>query len=413
MAKTKLSQRTYGLPVNPKIGATIFYSAFALYTLYILIGSTGYEAVLTNVLAGHFDLFHFLRLVIWGLLGIKLLLQRYKLSHLLVSFIFIALFLATWHYAGRGLEFLLFIAAGQSIKVRRLAQIALPLTAILVVATLIGSFTGVIDNVQIASDLQENPAGRNSLGFEHPNTFGSFIFAIVLAWLVINYRTINIVNTVIVLCGAVVVFAVSESETYTIAILLAGLLHICSQKLPARLLASGSLIATAAISAFSFYAMFTFDPKVPWWNTLDSVLSHRLTLARHYFHIFPNTLFGQSFESTNISWFPSANGRLVVDNVFSHLWLQYGIVSAVVFLVLLLAIFVKSFRENRWNEASFGILLFVIVGFAEATSINFSENYFLIAASALIFGASLRSLEMPRTYKTKQSSIISGENPDE
>lgn len=415
MAQTKWYKRTYGLPVNPKIGTTIFYIAFALYTTHMLIFSTGYNDFLENASTPYFNFYYLFRLVIWGLLGLKLLLQRYNIFQLLIVAALVLLIAATWKNTGIGLGIFLFIAAGQNIKIRRLAQIALPITLIILLATVIGFFAGVIDNVQLSSDFHDNASGRNSFGFRHPNAFGSFVFAAILAWLIINYRKLERTKTsdvfmgaftaLLVLLSAVLVFKVSESETYTIAIVLAGLIYVLSLALPARLLAASGFVTTVAIASFSFYAMFTFDPQVPWWNKLDGALSHRLTLPRYYFTAFPNTLFGQDFSSTHISWFPDAEGHLVVDNAYCHMWLQYGIVAAIVFVALLLLVFAKSFRENRWNEATFGLFLAVIIGFAETTILRFDTNYPLIAISALIFGASLQSLEIARKNKLETSAI--------
>lgn len=417
MAKTKLLRRTYGLSINPKIGTTIFYIAFALYVLFMAIAVSGYWELINEACAP-IDVFRILRWIIWCLLGLKLLSQRYTIPQILIVVFLLFLLVITWRHAGEALDMLLFIVAGQNIKIRRLAQIVLPITLILFLATLVGYHAGILEDVQMSSDFHTEPTGRSSLGFRHPNCFGESLFTIVLAWLVINYRklsktktfdvVIGICTALLVLLSAVLVFKVSESETYTIAIILAGLIYVLSLALPARLLAASGFVTTAAIIGFSFYAMFTFDPHVPWWNTLDGMLSHRLTLPRYYFATFPNTLFGQNFADTHIPWFPDAEGHLVVDNIYCNIWLQHGIIAAVVFIPLLLLVFVKSFRENRWNAATFGLLVFVIVGFAETSAFRFDADYFLITVSALIFGASLKSLEVPRKKKSK-SSVISQE----
>lgn len=421
MAKTKLSQRTYGLPVNPKIGATIFYIAFALYVFFIAITVSGYWGLIVEAFAP-IDVFRILRWTIWCLLGLKLLSQRYTITQILIVAFLLFLLVITWRNAGEALDMLLFVVAGQNIKIRRLAQIALPITLVIFLATIFGYYTSLLEDVQMSSDFKTAPTGRSSLGYRHPNHFGESLFAIVLAWLVINYRKlsktksfdvfIGITTVLLVLISATVVFVVSESETYTLGIIIAGIIYALSLKLPPRFLAFSAFVTTVAIAGFSFYAMFTFNPQVPWWNKLDSILSHRLTLPRYYFLTFPNTLFGQDFASSHISWFPDAEGGLVVDNVYCNTWLQYGIVAGIIVILLLLLIFIKSFRENRWNEATFGILVFVIIGFSETSALRFDINYFLIAMSALIFGTSLRNLEMPRVKKSKQSPVISEENPD-
>lgn len=399
MSPIEPSRRTYGLPVSERPGLVVFYLAFGIYVVYASIMSTRFWEHRDVLMLGAVDPLVAAKWIIWSLLALKLLLQRYTPLQAFTAGLLCVTALLSWHYSAHLRlvpDALFFIAAGQNVKIRKLAQIALPITAAMFCITLIGHFSGLLENITIGSDFSDNSTGRNSLGFLHPNTLGRFIFQMVVGWLVSRYEKMDWWNAGVVLGGALATWLVTESQTFTFAILLAGLVHVLSVQIRSqRLLAACALAGTVGIIGFTLIALVAFDPAVRFWERANALVTGRLTLAHWYWVTHPATLFGQTFDDTVISWYPSANGALIVDNAYDHIILRYGLVAAAILIGATIAVFVKAVRESTWNAALFGLVLYVVVGFAENAFYMFDANYFLIAAAPLLYSRPLNTLEAP------------------
>ena len=397
MSETLSARRTYGLPVSDKPGAVVFYVAFGIYVVYASVMSTMFGDHRDMLVVRGIDPLNIAEWTIWALLGIKLALQRYTPLQAFAAAVLALTAVFSWKYSGLYMpvpDLLLFIAAGQGVRIRRLAQIALPLTAIVFCATLIGHASGLLENITISAEFSDDEAGRNALGFLHPNTFGRFVFQMVVGWLVLRYEKMDWVNAGVVAAGALVTWLVTESETFTFAIVLAGLVHVLSVQIRSRrLLAATGLAGTLAIIGFTLYALLAFDPEVGFWARANELVTGRLTLARWYWQTNPATLFGQTFDHTHIGWYPWANGRLLVDNAYDHIILRYGLLAAGIILALVIGVFIKAVREASWNAALFGLFLYVVVGFAENAFYMFDANYFLVAAATVLYSRPLSTLD--------------------
>lgn len=395
---TEHDHRTYGLVNTEKPGVVVFYVAFAFYVVYASVMSTMFGNHREMLVIGGIDPLNIAEWAIWGLLGVKLALQRYTPAQAAATAALGVTAVLSWKYSGLYMpvpDLMLFIAAGQGIKIRRLAQIALPLTVLMFAATLIGHFSGILENIQIKSDFSSDASGRNSLGFLHPNTFGRFVFQIVVSWLVLRYEKTDWLNAAVLAAASLATWLVTESETFTAAILLAGLAHVFSVRIRSRkLLAIAGLGISTAIIGFTLLALAAFNPESGFWSRANAIVANRLTLARWYIVSNPPTVFGQTFDHTRISWYPLADGQLLVDNAFGHIILRYGFAAATIIIGLALAVFVKAVRESEWNPALFGLLLYIVVGFAENAFYMFDANYFLIAATAVLYSRPLASLNL-------------------
>ena len=130
--------------------------------------------------------------------------------------------------------------------------------------------------------------------------------------------------------------------------------------------------------------MVFFDPGDSLHRWLDSLLSGRLSLSNVYYQDHMPGFFGYGYEDGTVYIANGDEKTFVVDNMFSHIMLRYGMVAWLILTFMLVALYLKAYKEVYFGPQLFGITLFLIYGFSETLGCRIECNYFLISLSSLL-----------------------------
>lgn len=383
---------------------SIYYFTFILYVISYLIKYT-------NIDYGYsITVLHFVCL---GMIIIKLLLQGFKtLMHLFLAGVLLALALLSFYSTNdRTILFLLlFILASDKIEIKSLATISLITVAIVMTLVVICSNLGIIDAVY---QVRDGFGLRSSLGFSHPNRFGSNMLALAIAYAVIRFPIYKIIDIVIYSIISCIILIVSDSRTAAVSVVLVmALSAICSMCYGRKWQKALLIIMCCtfvAIVLLSFYFMCSYDPSIPWMRQVDELLSGRLNLANLYYRAYSFNLFGRSFSE--ILLLVGTQKTVMIDNSYVNLLIVFGVVPTAIYLIGYLTLFLHAIKIDALSACVFGAFVYACVGFTECLTIDFAMNYCLIGI-AIIYdqvteasGSHLRSLDLNKKCHLLESSV--------
>lgn len=354
----------------------IYYFAFALYLISYMIKyiniNYGYAVTMLHLLC-------------LGFICIKILLQGFKtLIYLLLMSILLALSLLSFYFTSdRTILFLsLFVIASDKIQIKSLAKISLAVISIVMITVVMCSSFGVIDAVY---QVRDGFGLRSSLGFSHPNRFGSNMLALAIAYAIIKFPVYSTVDTVIYSSISCIIMAVSDSRTAAISVVLVMVLSaICSKcygkKIQKMLLVV--MCCTFIVVVFiSFYFMSSYDPAISWMRQFDELLSGRLNLANSYYRAYSFSSFGRSYS--DLLLLVGTQKTVMIDNSYVNLLIVFGLVPTVLYLFGYLTLFLYAIKAEILSACVFGAFMYACVGFTECLTIDFAMNYCLIGVATL------------------------------
>lgn len=378
------------------VDTLLFYIAFSCYSLWSALSITTAESfVFADVRV--FEIM--LQVVCVISLGLKLAMQRYTFGQL-ACLISVGLVVGVSAYLCKSYTLLwvfAFVAAGQSIRIKPLAAISLVVSATTVAFAVLGSVCGDL------SVVYTNRGGvigaRSSMGFTHPNGFGEMIFKLCIAWVVLRYPKMTFYDLLLYLSGVFIVIEVADSRTSAVGILLAIILvafcMIAKERLSVRAISGVFIVVSIVLIAVSFYLMVAYDAADSVHSVINNALSGRPYYSNRYFSLFPPTLLGTDFSNAPMVYMSSGNveSNLLVDNAFCRLVIRYGYITTVIFLISILAIIQKAYRESYLGVCLIGLMICIVAGFSERYMLDFGFNYFLVALSTVLYSKPLVSLE--------------------
>lgn len=360
-----------------------------------------------------------LQLLILFLLFVKICFQKYSSSEIfrVVFFLFVGGVSYVLTGADRLFITMLFIIAGQGIDIKKLSKYAIFCQIIIIVMAVTCSLLGIIPNL-----MQETDSGglRQSWGFTHPNAFGSIFMALACSIAIYFFPRYSFSFYVFLVFIGLIIFyiACSRTSAYCVAILV--ILCISSSRCIGRhqfvdvdcfsyslkkekvierdinFILRSFLYGFIAIISLSVYFMVHFDINTKWMYALNEALSERLALMNTCYKEIGIRLFGfyrDVLNAPNDEFYVLRGSetnligatRNLVDNVYGKSLILYGIVPSIIFFSLYFAFFYKALKEKRFDSCVLGAFVYVIVGFAEWSSISFAVNYFLVGLASVIY----------------------------
>ena len=161
-----------------------------------------------------------------------------------------------------------------------------------------------------------------------------------------------------------------------------------------------SVLVAAGSAGISMIMMIIYDDSNEIMSIVNSALSGRFYLANLFYEHFPLTIFGYDYEGVSLV---SNISGLYVDNAYAHLILHYGIISMIIFGLVLLMFFGSVLDNFRKNKADFqdsellGMCLYLIIGLSEKMLLQIEYNYFFIAVSDVFYNYKIHSDKEERT----------------
>ena len=318
-----------------------------------------------------------------------------------------------WRTAKEGWLFwiALFVICGKGARLKPLAFLTFVSVSAVILFAAIASNTGLIENQIMARG--SNGVIRNPMGFSHPNYFGAALLIACISLVPLVPRKRSAVLSIPCLAAALLSLFVADSRTSFLCLLaVAVALFVYSamfRKSMGRKTGFLLLFLVIAAAAMSFGYMVFFDPARPLDALLDRALSGRLRLSHTYYMDHSPSLFGYSYVDGTPYWANGEEHTFVVDNMFAHVLLRYGIIACVVFLSGLFALCVKMAKEGYFGPVLFGMALFIAYGLSETLGCRVDCNFFIISLWTVLYHRPISCFddtERPRTLVEFEDSAF-------
>ncbi len=242
----------------------------------------------------------------------------------------------------------LFIVAVKGINARTICIIVLCVVGFCLVAVIFLSLIGVLENETVAGvdRLFGMDVARRRLGFDHQNNIGGYSLVIFLCYLYLRYKKFGAVDVVCCLAGIILLYFVVSTKTTAFIIAIGIALVLVSKVLGwRRTLIVCSIIACISVFAGIYFA-WAYDPNNGFLESIDHLLSGRLSYAHDFLIEYPVLPFGQGFITTNEAEELNVAPR-ILDNAYIHLLLRYGLVALVITLTAYGLAFVQVARKRN------------------------------------------------------------------
>ena len=373
----------------------LFNGAFVIYVLICYVEHLNLSDAAASIVEGVGDLF---KLPLLALFFVLLLANgRESWKRLLVSIVLVSLSGITWIIGGSSRLFwavLVVLSAGK-VRMRDVSRLVLVASLLVTGAALVLWATGIAgDAVEASSATRE----RLSLGFGHPNTLGLMLFTICTSFAMFRDDRAPVFQSLVCAACAAATYIIPNSRTFALAlvawpVLLWGLFLTKS-----RPRARFSLVALLGVGALvviveSLLSMVLFDGNNELWTNLDRLLSGRLWYQNYYYYLHPVSLFGHEFTEFGTMVISGKESFFVVDNVFCHIYLRFGLVGTAIVLISLFSLTKKALHEGYFGIMVAGLFFFALLGAVEGCFMLVAHNQFLFSFSALASGERLDVLD--------------------
>ncbi len=334
----------------------------------------------------------YVQLVTCALIAFRFLTIKTSPARRAISLILALFGVILWIRSREGwiLWSLLFIAAGKDVSIKRIAEITAFSCLSVTLLAVIGSGSGLIENVVAARS--DNGVVRVALGFQHPNSLGAaLVTAVIAIYIAVNGRMARFVAPVLNLAAIYIVMFIARSKTSAL-ILFMTLVSVILASFIRRVGKSRShlyvlLFVSLAMMGLSIFFLYNFDANIALHEWLDGLLSGRLSLAKAYFVRAPLTLFGNSYSGV-MEW--NVDGvikEFVVDNVYDHAIMRFGIVLFTMFVVAFIALYAFAIRRACLVYELTLFAVFIAMGFAEILALQIHSDFLLFLFSTLIYSS--------------------------
>ena len=253
----------------------------------------------------------------------------------------------------------LFAFCARNLDMKRLMAVSCALVAVVMTITIACSLAGIIPRIDTMRYEEGSPFARYSLGFRHPNTVGILTFGIISALMVVKEESIRMRHLVAMFALTLVVFAATLSRTMVMCCMLLLVLAPIAIKLPRRFVKSKLLmwavtLFVPVLAMTSLALIACFDPDVKWMQTVDALLSSRLSLAHTAFRHCGIAVWGHPISLPTVElWmmegdaFVWKEAPIPVDCFYAAAVLHSGIVPTAAFVLLYSLACMDTLRTSR------------------------------------------------------------------
>lgn len=346
------------------------------------------------------------------LLAISFLRQRAKVREWILAIFIGVVGFIVWRTAAEGWLFwiALFVICGKGVRIKPLATILLSTVSLVFVFSILASSFNLIEN--IVAVRSNNGVVRAAMGFSHPNAFGAALLTICMAAVPLFGRK-KFLLLVLCFVAAGLSLCVADSRTSALCLLLVGILWPCYGWVSrfscrrALVLALGVLVV--AMVAMSTWYMLFYNPGNPIDFVLNSALSGRLRLANTYFLDHAPGLFGYNYADGTIFIDQGEELTFVVDNLYDHILLRYGILAWTVFLASIAFFISKAYKENCLGSLLFGMGIFLLYGMSETKGCRVDINFYIISLWTVLYHRPLSQFDDEASDVANVDSVVDGE----
>lgn len=366
-------------PHHEALSALLFYMSFWGFTTVSLYCDT-------TLRYDYKDIYHLLIRIGWLCVYLAvinvLFLSDYKIWHLLLFLCMgILLYISYKNSSYRWFfqSFLILLSA-KHVKWNHLMKGCCAYYALLLLSIWLCCQTGLIYQM----DFFRGNHLRTSIGFIQPNLFGAYLMVLALVWVAARYEALRIWDYLIILGIAIYVWIGPNSRTASVILLLLLLAIPIMKRFGNRMISNRFfqaifLLIYPACFFISYIGAYYYDSERTIFVLLDKLLTGRISLAHAFTTNYSITWMGQKLHLVSSSQSAlTGQPSSILDNAYMRLYINVGIVTTAIALIMLISIMWYAIRQN--NQALIlGLSLFAIYGLAEFRITKITANVFLIA----------------------------------
>ena len=416
--------------VKALVSFTNCYAYYVALFLFSLVTWLDRTILFHNNLASLFTLIEatgqIAALLLLGLVGLQ---QRASVGEwakvlcvLLVSFI-------SWRCSGEGWFFWIavFVVFGKGVSIKRAAITMMAVSGVVLACSLVPALLGLVHNVSVVDVRDGASQLRMCLGFTHPNFFGAFLLMLCAAVCVVSLEEKPVHSCIVCGLGAVLAWTIASSRTSAVCMLLLTVFIACFQG--AIKLGKEKFLKVAFFAFFCFAAVLSFvllvayGPDNELMARLNALLTGRLNLAHRAFQEHSPSLFGFSYAGGTVVTIAGKEYTFVVDNMYDHILLRFGIIAWAIFMAAVVAFYAKCLRGSRCASVLPLFTMFMIFGFAETLGCRVECNFLVVSLAGVLYktpsylleelnlesavenGNEIRLFELPKTIAKKPTTV--------
>ncbi len=370
-----------------KFSSMVFYIALITEIVIVLVD----KSALSNPTEGR--LFQ----MTFCLFLLKVIFTEYSLK----EYLFIVLFgiFGLWidQAAGRNeiLRFVIFIAACKDIDIKKALKLTLYLTAAGCTILALLSVTGLFGGLTVIKEYPGEYIGENTktlfaFGMGNANAFHCMFFSLILLALYIYNESMKLWVYAAIIVADMVLFMITDSKTgFALTIIAVIGMWIAKKMSGSKLL--GKLCIFSNIACFAVSVWFAAEAwrvyYITWFNQLGDQDDDRLIvrldrmLTGRIGSLTGSTNWEGAIQSWR--WLPQRHHEMYFDLGFVRLFYWYGIIAALILLILLVLLQIYLYKNGKTTELVF-ISLIVLYTVVEAhfVSVYIARNYLLFLVGA-------------------------------
>lgn len=361
--------------------AFLYYAAFGLYSIMAGISHSTISAPAADLL---------IEVAVLSLLLLKMFIERANPERWLLALVIVAIGFIAWRQSAEGWLFwgFLFIVCGNGVDIKKLAIVAFVTSLLVIVGVVAACHMGLAEN--ITTIRKETAYVRNSLGFNHPNTFAFYVLLCATAFVVCRFDKSLLTNICVLMVAAMICLLIADSRTSAMLAAFQAFMLVLFRLLKspnARYRVTNCmLIAVVAIALVSLFMVVAYDATNPVHKYLDDLTNMRFYWAHRNYLNSSITLFGDSFSGAPVLFYRNGEPKtFYVDNAYAHLLIRYGLIPTIVFVYFYGAAIRKAALSGKWDVVLFGLFIFAIYGIEETYALQFECNFFLASIASLIY----------------------------
>lgn len=280
-----------------------------------------------------------------------------------------------------------FIVSARKESLRMIAKcclLAVSLCCVIIVGSaLCGITTDYIWVQGNAGDLRI----RHGLGFSYTTYLGHFIFFGTLILFYLKQGRFSGLLSISIIGLAALVFFLTDTRNALILTLLvvacSFLPHWLFRANPLSQKASRAWAAFIPVVAIVSIAMMIFYTPAPFWDFLNDIFSHRLSISHRTFETFGMSWFGQDIDwrgnGLTSDWVEKTEGPITyIDNSFANIFMHFGVIFFVC-LVVALAVLLYRFAQAGNRVMLFVFAFITLNAFFDSFLIEFYYNIFILS----------------------------------
>lgn len=228
---------------------------------------------------------------------------------------------------------------------------------------------------------------RNSMGFIHPNTFGTIIFVLCCEITYLYQKKKNILYYIIMLLLSIMIERVADSRTSQIGIVLLMIFNFVNDFVNSNLKYKMYTVIKyipLILIILTFISSFAYGNGNEIAIQMDKLLSKRIYYSYSFIEQYDIKFFGTQVDFIYNN-FDQSKELWVLDNGFLLLMIRYGIIVFFMFVLSLYFIINKLLQEKNNSKLIIIFAIYFVISFIETSIFKIQYNPFLLYCTLLIY----------------------------